>query len=313
MNIQVKLIYFAVDLLVPLIVGYLFRNKPWPDGNFFDNMANCNMLLLYPFLSILSFWVLPFRWELAWLPAFGVILCFIPGLIAYLISRNKYNNPLDNGSYIIAAILSNIGTLGGLCTFILYGETGFAYTQLVAVLQAAVIFLVCYPLADYYRRSGQGADMGRVPLAKLFFSRNQLPVLGLVIGFLLYYFHVPRPAILGEIFDPLVHIAAWTALIPVGYSLDFSAIQKYYVSTLDLVPVKFVFTPLIAYVIAQQVFSDQKIIHAVVILASMPTAISAVIIAKLHGLNVHITNASFILTTALFLLVIYPLLFFLLQ
>ncbi|WP_425058887.1 hypothetical protein SCACP_35350 [Sporomusa carbonis] len=309
MDITIKLIYFVVDLLVPLSVGYLLRDKKLFGETFFDKMINYNMLLLYPALSILSFWVMPLSWELAWLPVFGVILSLIPGLIAYLISKNKYSSMIDTGSYILSAILSNLGTLGGLCVYILYGETGFAYTQLVVLLQVAVIFLICYPLAQYYHQSGN-AGMVKISFSKLFLNRNQLPVVGLIIGFLLYYLNVPRPAIFGKIFDPLVHIAAWTALIPVGHSIDFSAIKRYYSSTLDLVPIKFIVTPVLAYIIAKLIFSDPKIINTILILASMPTAISAVIVVKIHDLNVHIANASFVLTTGLFLLVVYPVIFF---
>lgn len=313
MDLKVKLAYFFIDLLVPLGVGYWLRIKPIFGEGFFVSMANYNMLLLYPALSVLSFWVLPFSWELIWLPLFGIILCIIPGLAAYLISTNKYSSMLDTGSYILSAILSNIGTLGGLCVYILYGETGFAYTQLVVLLQVAVIFLICYPLAQYYYRRAQAASMEKVSFTKLFLNRNQVPVLALAIGFALYYFNIPRPVILGQLFDPLVHIAAWTALMPVGHSLDFSAIRKYYLSTFDLVPIKFLVTPLVVYIIARLVFDDPKIINTVLILASMPTAISAVIVVKIHHLNIHIANASFILTTALFLLVVYPLLFWGLQ
>ncbi len=313
MDIKVKLAYFFIDLLVPLLAGYLLRIKPIFGESFFASMANYNMLLLYPVLSVLSFWVLPLSWELMWLPLFGVILCLIPGLAAYWLSKNKYSSMIDTGSYVLSAMLSNIGTLGGLCVYILYGETGFAYTQLVVLLQVAVIFLVCYPLAQYYHRRAQAASLDKTSFSKLFFNRNQLPVIGLAIGFALYYLNIPRPVILGKLFDPLVHIAAWTALIPVGHSIDFSAIKKYYLSTVDLVPIKFIVTPLVSYLIARVIFDDPKIINTVLILASMPTAISAVIVVKIHDLNIHIANASFILTTALFLLVVYPIIFFGLQ
>ena len=308
LDIKIKLAYFIIDLLVPLIIGYLLRGKQQFSEEFFDKMISCNILLFYPILSILSFWVLTLTWELMWLPVFGGLLCFIPGLVAYLISKNKYDSPLDTGSYIMSAMLSNIGTIGGLCVFILYGETGFAYTQLVGLTQTAVLFLVCYPLAQYYYSRGQGAQERKLSIVTLLWNRNQLPVLGLIVGLMLYSLDVPRPGILGKLFNPLVHLAAWTALIPVGHVTDFSAIKKYYSSTFDLVPIKFIITPLISYIIAKIVFNDPIMINTIVVLASMPTAINAVITVKIHNLNIHIATASFVVTTVLFLLVIYPIL-----
>ena len=305
-----KLAYFIIDLLLPLTIGYLLRGKQQFSENFFDKMISYNILLLYPLLSILSFWVLPLTWELMWLPVFGGLLCFIPGLVAYLISKNKYDSPLDTGSYILSAMLSNLGTLGGLCAFILYGETGFAYAQLVVLTQTAVLFLVCYPLAQYYYSKEQGAEKANISVARLLWNRNQLPVVGLIVGLMLYCLDVPRPRILGELFNPLVHLAAWTALIPVGHVTDFSAIKKYYSSTLDLLPIKFIITPLISYIVAIIVFNDPIMVNTIMILASTPTAINAVITAKIHNLNIHIATAAFVVTTVLFLLVVYPILFF---
>ena len=281
-----KLAYFIIDLLLPLTIGYLLRGKQQFSENFFDKMISYNILLLYPLLSILSFWVLPLTWELMWLPVFGGLLCFIPGLVAYLISKNKYDSPLDTGSYILSAMLSNLGTLGGLCAFILYGETGFAYAQLVVLTQTAVLFLVCYPLAQYYYSKEQGAEKANISVARLLWNRNQLPVVGLIVGLMLYCLDVPRPRILGELFNPLVHLAAWTALIPVGHVTDFSAIKKYYSSTLDLLPIKFIITPLISYIVAIIVFNDPIMVNTIMILASTPTAINAVITAKIHNLNI---------------------------
>lgn len=309
-----KLVYFILDLLVPLIIGYVLQGNKYVSLGFFDKMITYNILLFYPVLSMLSFWVLPLTWNLIWLPIFGAILCFLPGLFAYFTSKNKYESPLDTGSYMLSAMLSNLGTLGGLCAFILYGEAGFAYTQLVVLMQVVVIFVFCYPLAQYYYSQEQGDEKNKISIGALLCNRNQLPVVGLLIGLILYWLGVPRPRILADIVNPLVHIAAWTALIPVGHVTDFSAIKKYYGSTFDLVPIKFVMTPLICYIIANIVFDDPILVNTILILACMPTAINAVITAKIHHLNVHIATASFVATTVLFLLVVYPsLLFFLIR
>lgn len=307
-----KLVYFIVDLLVPLTIGYVLQGNKYFSVSFFDKMISYNIFLVSPVLSILSFWVLPLTWNLMWLPVFGAILCFLPGLFAYFISKNKYKSPLDTGSYMLSAMLSNLGTLGGLCAFILYGEAGFAYTQLVVLMQIAVLFLFCYPLAQYYYSQEQGEGTNKISISALLFNPNQLPVVGLILGLTLYGLDVPRPRILGEAVNPLVHLAAFTALIPVGHVTDFSAIKQYYRSTFDLIPIKFLLTPLLCYFIAKVVFDDPILINTILILACTPTAINAVITAKIHNLNVHIATASFVTTTVLFLLVVYPSLLFLL-
>lgn len=79
----------------------------------------------------------------------------IPGILAYPWAKKKYKNSIDQGSFILAAVLSNLLTLGGLAVFILYGEVGYAYTQLVVLFGNIVLFMVCFPLAQYFYQSGQ--------------------------------------------------------------------------------------------------------------------------------------------------------------
>lgn len=312
MDIKVKLAYIFVDLLLPLMLGYIARRRRLLSEKFCNTLIVINILGCCTALSVLSFWVLPLSLELIWLPWFGIVFSLIPGIVAYLFFAKKYKNGLDKASYLVSALLSNIGTLGGLCAFILYGETGFAYSQIVALMQNLVMFLFCFPLAQYYQQqSGQGdSEIQKITLSSLFLNRNQLPVVGLAVGMMFYIGGVPRPAILGEIFNPLIHISAWMALVPVGYSIKFSAMKQYYGSISDLVPIKFIVTPLIGYFIARQVFNDHVLLGTLLVLASVPTGINAVVTARLYNLNVHVSGAAFVLTTAIFLVIVYPILFF---
>ncbi|MDR3590115.1 MAG: transporter [Negativicutes bacterium] len=310
MDIALKLTYIVVDLILPLVVGYLFRRQNRIDDGFFQKMINFNVWVITPVLTLLSFWTLRLSYDLIWLPLFGIVLCVIPGAVAFLWVGAKYDDDLDKGSYIISAMLSNVGTLGGLCSFILYGEVGYAYTQLVTILQGVVTYMFCYPLAQYYyQRSVRGKGQV-ISLKNVFINYNQLPVLGLLLGTALYAAGVPRPAVLGSVFGPLVHLVAWTALIPIGFSTDFSAMRQYYRGMLDLIPIKFIITPAAAYALACLVIGDTVERNTLLILASTPTAISSVLAVKIYHLNINIATAAFVLTTAIFILAVYPALFF---
>lgn len=307
MDIGTKIAYFFVDLLLPLAIGYCCRRRTKLDEGFFQRMMNLGMLLVYPVLALLGFWATRLDSELIWLPVLGLVASVIPGAFAYFRAKAKYAASLDQGSYVMAATMSNTLTLGGISAFIIYGETGFAYVQLITLLGTLYLFLFCFPLAGWYAaRGGEGAGE-RLSLAAVVFSRNQLPAVGLLIGAALYYGGIPRPAWAGAIFDPFVHIGAWLSLIPVGHSADFRAMRQYWLGIADMNVIKFVVTPLFTYLIARLVVSDPVALNAVLITASTPTAIFSVIAVKMHRLNVHITMAAFVLTTAVYLLVVYPL------
>lgn len=308
-----KLLVFAIDLLVPLTVGYFCRYQQKLSGNFFNKMILNNILVIYPALSFLSFWALPLHYELIWLPVLGIAMGLVPGGIAYVVAKRKYSSDLDRGSYVMSAALSNLGTIGGLCVFIIFGETGYAYQQLVVLFQYILMFMFCYPLAEYYyERAQQGSKVFAFSLKAILFNRNQLAVLGIISGMLLNLAGMPRPDFLGAFFNPLVHIGAWTALLPVGYSIDFGKLKEEYRGIIDLIPIKFFIAPALTYGIASLVVSDAGMLNTILVLACTPTAVNAVITSRIYHLNIHIAVAAFILTTILFVFIVYPILFLLL-
>lgn len=315
MDAAVKLFYIGTDLILPLALGYYCRQRQYLSESFCNKVIELNITIFCTVLAALSFWVLPLNFSLLWLPVFGILLSFIPGLTGWLIVPGKQLAGQDKASYLAAAMLSNIGTIGGLCSFFLFGEAGFAYIQIIAMFQNVVFFLFCFPMACYYNRILHKSQDGneKITFATLFFNRNQLPVAGIVVGMVLYAGHVSRPEILADLFNVLIHVSAWTALFPVGYSIQFSKMQHYYSMVLDIVPVKFIITPLAAYLIACQLFTDPVVLGTVLIAASTPAGINAVILARLYDFNVSVASAAFFLTTAGFLAVIYPLLFYWLQ
>lgn len=309
MDIQTKFIYIATDMILPIGVGYFLRSRNKFNDPFFNKMMLINVLALYPLLSILTFWVLPLNGQFAWLPLLGLLMSAVAGAEAWRRAEKKFSDNLEKGSYIISAILSNILTLGGLCVYIIYGEAGFAYTQLVQLLQSLVLFMFCFPLAQYYRRKSDAGTMKSISLVEIIFHRNQLPVLGLLIGIGLHYSGISRPNWAGIIVDPLVHVAAWTALMPVGYSIDPGRIRDYWRATLDMAFIKFIVTPAVTCFAAWLVIDDLVVLRTVAILAATPAAINAVITAKIHDLNIHVAMAAFMLTNLIYILIVYPAMF----
>ena len=312
MNIYIKLLYLVIDFGLPLILGYFLQRKELLSEALCKKVIGINLTVCGTGLSILSFWVLPLQPELLLLPLFGILVSLAPGLACYWISNKKYKAGADKASHIASAMLSNIGALGSLCAFILLGERGFAYTQIIALFQNLVFFLFCFPMAQYYSQLDKtpGADNPKTTFSSLFFTRNQLPVIGMAIGILLYLGGVPRPASLGNLFTYLIHISAWMGMVPVGYSMNFAGMRAYYSSSIGLIPIKFILTPLVAYLVARNLFTDQVVLSSILIAASVPTGANTVVLARLYDLNLHIASAAFFTTTVIFLSVVYPILFF---
>ena len=153
--------FFVVfaDILLPLALGMALRR--WGlSKDILRLIIKANVVGVASFLSLVSFWSVHVTRELLWLPVSILPICFLPVLIFYLFQKNRFTNPLDQGSYLISMMLGNIGTLAGLCAYVLYGEVGFAYVQLIAVpqihlLSAGADFL-SVPEEPFHKSPGPG-------------------------------------------------------------------------------------------------------------------------------------------------------------
>ena len=209
-----------VDILVPLILGMYLR-KWGLSRDILHLVIKANVVGVASFLSIVSFWSVHVTAELLWLPISTIPICFIPVAVFYAFEKKRFKDPREQGSYMISMMLGNIGTLAGLCAFVLYGERGFAYVQLVAIPQILVIVLFSFPMGQYYydQWAHKGEEQKQeIHLAKMLFTWNQLPAVGVVIGLALSGMNVEKPASITLLFDALIHISAWMGMVPVGYS-----------------------------------------------------------------------------------------------
>ena len=306
MDIAGKFTTLFVDMILPLIVGYALLRFSWGSERVFNWMISLGIIFLFPGLTAFSIWGLVPVFELVWLPAFGVLLHIVPGGLALLWGRRKYKSSLDYGSYTIAGFLSNHVTLGSLSAYILFGETGYAYTQMTLLFNSLLMFGFAYPLAQHYRNLYDHGSGLKIDLKQIFFNRNQMPLVGMVVGILLNWLGVHRPESFLPAFDMLIHFSAWTFLVPVGYSMDFGEVRHYWRDAVDITIIKCVITPLLTIAIAGIFIQDAVAFRTLILLAAQPTAVNAVIAMKLFGLNLHLSVGAFVLSTAVYLLLIFP-------
>lgn len=305
-----RILYIFLDIVLPLAVGYALKQRRLMSPAQCNFLIRFNIICIMSVLALLSMWVLPLKPDLLSLPFFAFFNAFFPLAIIFLLHRQRrFTDKIDKGSYLISAMPSNAASLGGLCGYLLYGEIAFAYAQLLGVFQNLVMFFVLFPMAYYYHNSGQSANIPaflKSNWKNIFINWNQLSIVAIIAGILLYISGVPRPAVLGQFFQGLVHVNAWAALLPVGYLIEFSHLKVYCKPTLDLIPIKMILTPAVSYILAVQFTSDPVLLGALLIMMATPCAINALITTRLYDLNVNLSMAPFITTTILYILILYP-------
>lgn len=312
-NANLRLIFVVTDLIAPLAVGYFLHQRQLVSGEAINKLIRFNVICIYTILSLLSFWVLPISWSLLTVPVFGFLLILIPGAIGSFCFARSFTSWLDRGAYVASAMLANIGTLGGVCTFILYAEEGFAYTQLIGTCQNILLVLVIFPMAQYcyMKHTHAVRKTNRFhSFCELFFSLNQLSLVGMAAGLLLNACGIARPDALGPVFQGLVHIAAWIAMLPVGFLIDFRQVRRYEKKVRSLTALRFVITPFIFSILIALFIDDPVVQGTLLVSAFCPTAINAVLTSRLYHLTTDLAVSSFVITTGAFLPIIFPILFF---
>lgn len=309
MNVGIKILYFFTDLILPLVVGYVIKERGKIRQEFFDKMIVFSIVVLAPVLTILSFWTIDMDRGLIWLPILGILMQVIPGVLGFIVAKIKYKNPLEQGSYILSATLINRGVVGTLSVFILFGEAGYAYAQLMMLLSNVYLYMFCFPLSEYFYQLHEGGERNKISFRKIIINRNQIPVLGIIIGLALNYSSLNRPVIFDGAFDFIVHLNAWISLLPVGFSMDFKEMRKYMNTMWEMLGLKYIATPIITYSIARLVISNPIVLYSVLLLTVAPTAINAVTTAKLTKLNIHVATVAFLVTTTVYIFAVYPMIY----
>ncbi len=314
-DINARLVYLLTDLILPLVVGYVLYQRRLLSDTAVNRLIRINVIVFFTLLSLFSFWALPLTRDLLLLPAFFALIILFPGFLSWRFLGRRFHSPIDRGTHLISALLSNIGTLGGICAYIIYGERGFAYAQIGGACQNLTLVLLAFPAAQYFyllhKAHGRTARMEGRGFLGLLVSWNQLSVLGMAAGLLLNIGGFARPPVLSEAFSYIIHVSAWFAMLPVGSLINIRRARHFFYLTADMILLRFLIVPLVTYAAAQLFIRDPIVQNALVIFASVPAAINATLTARLYRLNVDYTIAVFLVTTILYLTVLFPVTFFL--
>ena len=305
-----QILVLLAETLLPVVVGFVLARNNLISERFKRLLVLVNVRVVFTVLSFIAFWKVQVDERFLLVPAAGLALTFIPYGIVRFTSRGVAD-PAERGAWVISGMLSNIGTLGGLVCYMLLGAVSYAYVQLAAAMQNLVTMLFCFPMCQKYRDLAEpgGVRIHR-SFAELLFTWNQLGLVGMAAGAVFSVAAVPRPDSLDAVFDVLIYLSAWLQFLPIGIFLRPEALRQYLVPVLRSFPLlKFVVMPAIIWALSALMFSDPVVIATLVILASCPCAINAVLSCELFGLKTDVAEASFIITTVLFALVVCPVFF----
>ena len=308
MEILIRLVTLLFDLVFPWVIGYGLGQSKYRSEKLCSYLLIGNILFFWPLIGLISMWGIRLEYSLILLVLIGLIPYLAPGIIGWFQCRQKFTNPLDQGSYFLMALLPNNITIGFIASFILFGERGVALTQIITLCAMPVNFLISYPFGQYFGNLGGAKGLAKPTFKTVLFSKNQIPTLGILIGLTLNIFGVARPNVMTSILPVLIHLSAWAFLFPVGHSMKFSAMKQYLPISIEMLSYKFLITPIAVALSVYFLFSDPTIIGTAIVIGFSPVAIFSIVISQIYHLNYHMAITGVLVSHVVFSIIIFPIL-----
>ncbi|MBY6031816.1 AEC family transporter [Marinobacter daepoensis] len=267
-----------IPVFVLIILGHGLRRADFPGGDFWPRAERFTYYVLFPAMLV-------FKLGQARLPpsAYGdTALLIITMLVAMTLVLAiaqwfwKWSGPVFSSVYQGGIRFNSYVGLaaGGM----LLGDEGLSLTAIAVAIMVPLLNLLCILMFSLV------AERGRINLAGVFRAIVTNPlIVGSVIGVLWSYFQIGFHPLLAGILEPLSNLALPMGLMTVGAGLQLSALRGSSGPFLVSSALKLLVFPLLAAALAWMLGLEGLLVQVVVLLAALPTATSAYILARQLG------------------------------
>lgn len=249
-----------------------------------------------PVVLCLLFWQMDLgHWEPWLLPLLGLLISSSTLLPAALFAKQTKLSEPETGSFLTCAFFSNVGYLGAFTAFALFGEPAYGLCVLYMLYFTPAFYTWGFWTAARYGRAGKPSGLSTAFKEEL----RLIPFLGMLVGIALNLAHVPRPVPLEWLNHALIPLSTALYLTAIGSQITFESPRPWLRPCLAMSGIKFLYSPLIAWVLVS-LFHIQGLARIVVLIeASTPVAVSPLVLPLLFGLDRKLANAVWLWTTGL--------------
>lgn len=309
MDNTTKTIVLILVQVLPLAAGYLLKHNGLAREEWGRPLSRFIIWFFNTSVCLLAAWVLPKRIEMVKLPVVAVLFGAAVTAAAILMSRvHRKHGREERGAYIIASCISNYGfTLGGFVCLIFLGEQALSMQTVYIFPLVVFIYLVWLPIGRYYGAAGEKTSAFKSFLMA-FRDITTLPLAGTLAGLALNFAGVGRPELLGDVNMVLAYAGTTASTFTVGVTLQLGSVGAFKSENSSMAAIKFIIGPVVGYTLAKALGATQLQTQVAVILSSVPVGLFASFAASIFGLNRNLANSLFVVNTAVYLIVILPVL-----
>ena len=294
MALFVRLLSGLGLFLASLLVGGWCGRGGWLPQARAGRLIRLIVKRLSPLVLCLSFWGLEsLRWELSVLPLIGFAVSLAALVPAWGYAKAANLSRPRSGSFLTCAAFSNVGFFGALILFTLYGEAAYSLAMIHMLYFSPAFYAVGFTLAKRYghARSGQAGTSFSDEL-------RLYPLAGLILGCALNLAHVPRPVALGALNHVLIPLDTALYIIAIGSQVRWEPAAPWLGPALVMSAIKFLYSPLVAWGLVAWLGVTGLPRVVVLVQSALPVAVSPLMLPLLFGLDRRLSNALWIVTTA---------------
>lgn len=306
-----KLVDILILLGVVFVIGILCQRQGYKWQQPLSVLASRVALTLCIPLSMLSaIWQMPaFNQQLLLLPIVGVAVILTGTIIGLFLVKIEKLKPLEKGALVPVATFYNIGALGSLCIFSLFGENGLALLGLFKLLEEVIYFAWALPYARANSNVKQMVKKYTLPDPFISFS-----ILALVSGLLLNIYGVERPELFISLSDLLVPSGSLLMVLGLGLSIDLNTNMYWRSLAIKMAVLRTLLAPLVGIGVALLLgFNFQEyplVFKVIVVLAMMPSGFISLLPPVLYGVDRHVASTAWLFSTLVFIGLVFCLLIF---
>jgi predicted permease len=318
-----RLVYTLVLIISGLAGGYILqqiiREKSARHEHLLPRLRKFlqrfSILGLMPISFVGAFWIIPFDDpRIALLPVIGSGVILLGGVLGIGTARLLKISGAQKSALFCCGSFSNFGSLGGLTSFLFFGEKGFALLTLYRIFEEVIYYGIGFPIARFYRGEDENPQTGSRLLELIKDPFFIVAIGSFLTGLSLNLSGAHRPPAYETLISIFVPVGVFLILVSVGLGMRFSKVRDHIAEGAAISLIKFIILPLVA-VTASYLLGLHKIQNAlpmkiVLIGSSMPVAFLALVAASIYDLDLELANSCWLITTGSMLLVL-PWLYFL--
>ncbi len=312
----IRLVSMFIVLTGGLFFGYLASNKFGMPENYAKKIMTVVLLFLNWPVALFVIWTLKLELEFIWLPITGVVLMLCVTAFSVPIAMMLKLDKKSRITFLLASSLSNLGYTGGaFVCYALFGAKALAMANIYIVLWLPTAYFVFFPLLKVIELR-QYDPQSRFQMSHIFDLRY-IVLPAILVALILNISGIKQPGFIRDfhIVDFFIYTASTLAFFAIGLRIKPSRFKNYINLYFSLAAVKFIITPLVAFLIIYILGItghklNELVRNVIIVMAVTPSAVIMVMMSNVFDLDSKMASALWVVNTAVFALVVVPILFF---